>query len=514
MQGYAARAIKRTALAATLAAATLAAGLSAASAQAAGPKGGGGGIITRTLETSSSSLTPLGIYVGVGVFCAAASPIIGTIVLGREMTAPEVLRSSLGCFLGPPGWLLANLIMPPDLTPRTPPPPGPRVARRRPSPRRNVSIPRPGETDFVPDEVLLEVRDRASTRALIALTRRLHLTRLATQTFTLTGRTLQRWRIGPNMTVRATLIRLARSRIIVAAQPNWLYTLQQAPAPHNDAQAGSAQYVVRKLHLIAAHRLSEGGDVRVAVIDSEIDARHPDLAGDIAAQYDALGGSAVPHPHGTAMAGAIAAHHKLIGVAPKVRLLAVRAFAGEGESARGTTFNVMKGLDWAADHGARIVNMSFAGPADSMFADMLAKAHRRGLILIAAVGNAGPRSPPLYPAAYAAVIGVTATDANDKLLAQANRGSQVAVSAPGVDVLVPAPGGSYELTTGTSVAAAHVTGVAALLLAHNPKLSPYGVRQIIERSARHIPGKRDNVGAGEVDALAAIEALAKEEVRR
>lgn len=468
----------------------------------------------QAVEATTNSISAVGIYAGVGVGCAAISPMIGTIVLGREMTASEVWRSTFGCFLGPPGWLLADLIMPPDLTPRVPPPRGPIVSPRQPSPRRTVSIPRPGETDFVPDEVLLEVRDRTSARSLVTLARRLNMTRLDTQTFTLTGRTLQRWRIGPNTTVRATLRRLARYRIIAAAQPNWLYRLQQGPTQNDNAQSGSAQYVVRKLHLIAAHHLSEGDNVRVAVIDSEIDTKHPDIAGDIAAQYDALGGKTKPHPHGTAMAGAIAAHHKLIGVAPDVRLLAVRAFAGEGESARGTTFNVMKGLDWAANHGARIVNMSFAGPADSMFADLLAKAYRRGLVLVAAVGNAGPRSPPLYPAAYADVIGVTATDADDKLLPQANRGRQVAVSAPGVDILVPAPGDSYQLTTGTSVAAAQVSGVAALLLARNPKLSPYGVRQLIEHSARHIPGKRDNVGAGEVDALAAMEAMAKEQVRR
>jgi subtilisin family serine protease len=194
-------------------------------------------------------------------------------------------------------------------------------------------------------------------------------------------------------------------------------------------------------------------------------------------------------------------------------LLAVRTFAGEGESAQGTTFNVMKGLDWAAGHNARIVNMSFAGPADSMFADMLTKAHRRGLVLIGAVGNAGPRSPPLYPAAYRDVIGVTATDADDKLMPQAVRGRQVAIAAPGVDILASAPNDSYQLTSGTSVAAAHVSGVAALLLSRNPKLSPYGVREILERSARHIPGKRDEVGAGEVDSLAAVQALAKRQVQ-
>ena len=100
------------------------------------------------------------------------------------------------------------------------------------------------------------------------------------------------------------------------------------------------------------------------------------------------------------------------------------------------------------------------------------------MVLIAAVGNAGPRSPPLYPAAYAQVIGVTATDADDKLLSAANRGAQVAVAAPGVDIVEPAPDGNYQVTSGTSVAAAHASGVAALLLARDPKLSPapFGAR--------------------------------------
>ena len=134
--------------------------------------------------------------------------------------------------------------------------------------------------------------------------------------------------------------------------------------------------------------------------------------------------------------------------------------------------------------------MSFAGPPDPMLRDMLAKAHARGIVLIAAVGNAGPHSPPLYPAADPDVIGVTATDADDKLMPQANRGPQVAVAAPGVEMLVPAPDDKYQLTTGTSVAAAHASGVAALLLARNPKLTPDEVRRDLIRSARHIAGQQ------------------------
>ena len=91
-------------------------------------------------------------------------------------------------------------------------------------------------------------------------------------------------------------------------------------------------------------------------------------------------------------------------------------------------------------------------------------------MLIAAAGNAGPNSPPLYPAADRNVIAVTATDMEDRLYTGANRGNHIAVAAPGVDVLVPAPGGNYQFTTGTSVAAAHVSGVVALLIERNPKL--------------------------------------------
>jgi len=207
------------------------------------------------------------------------------------------------------------------------------------------------------------------------------------------------------------------------------------------------------------------------------------------------------------MASAIAAHSKLIGVAPKVKLLAVRAFSGGSDSAQATTFNIMKGLDWAAAKNARIVNMSFAGPGDAMMRDMLGKANARGMVLIAAVGNAGPYSPPLFPAADAHVIGITATDAEDRLLPQANRGTQVAVAAPGVEILAAAPGGGYQVTSGTSVAAAHASGVAALLLARDAKLTPAQVRNAMIRSAHPIAGSRRDFGAGVIDALAAINSL-------
>jgi subtilisin family serine protease len=290
-------------------------------------------------------------------------------------------------------------------------------------------------------------------------------------------------------------------RQVSGAQPNYLYALSEdAPAP-----ADANQYAPTKLNLLAAHRLATGNGILVAMIDSGVDASHPDLAGAIAANFDAAAGEDTPHPHGTGMAGAIAARRTLVSAAPRVSLLTVHAFGVRAEGAQGTTFDIVKGLDWAAERGARIVNMSFAGPADPRLADALAKARRQNIVLIAAAGNAGANSPPLYPAADPNVIAVTATDPADALFPGAVRGRHIAVAAPGVEVLVPAPDGAYQFTTGTSVAAAEVSGVAALLIERNPALTPNDVRRILTGTAKHLgpPGRGRDFGAGLVDAAKA-----------
>jgi subtilisin family serine protease len=460
-------------------------------------------VVTRT-----QPVTPFGWYVIGSIGCAAVSPMIGTVILGRELTIGEVYHTTLGCMLGPVGWLLADALFPPAVT-GTNTQIGKQQRKSGQVVRgRHFNIPPPRETRFVSNEVLFEFSNGASAQARGALARSLQLTQVEAQSFALTGRTIERWRINGTRTVRDTLRLVARNfPSVVAGQANGIYVGEQAqPTIKQDAaaDAGAVQYVVRKLHLMEAHRINSGDDVLVAVIDSKIDTDHPDLAGVIAAEYDAVGTSTPAHSHGTAMAGAIAAHSKLVGVAPKVKLLAARAFSGTGESAQSTTFNILKALDWAASKNARIVNLSFAGPPDAMLREMLIKANARGIVLIAAVGNAGPRSAPLYPAADPGVIGVTATDAEDKLMPQANQGPQVTVAAPGVEILAVAPGGGYQVTSGTSVAAAHASGVAALLLAAKPNLTPAQVRSELVRSASRVPGKRNEVGAGVIDALAVI----------
>ena len=188
-----------------------------------------------------------------------------------------------------------------------------------------------------------------------------------------------------------------------------------------------------------------------------------------------------------------------------MRILAVRAFG----TTQGSTFSILKALDWAVAHNARVINMSFAGPPDPAMQRALVVARQKGAILVAAAGNAGPKSPPLYPAADPGVIAVTATDANDRLFTMANRGAYVSVAAPGVDILMPSPGGNYWMSSGTSMAAAYVSGVAALILERRPQLSPDAVRKVLLSTARDLgaKGRDDQFGAGLTDAYQAVMSL-------
>jgi subtilisin family serine protease len=317
-----------------------------------------------------------------------------------------------------------------------------------------------------------------------------------------------------------------------SGQPNYLFSAAQqtsdAPATFTPpaaampaatpvaAAAGAlpamgdpAQYSLAKLRLQEAHGLTKGNNVLVAVIDSGIDAGHPELRGVIAGTFDALNKSEKPHLHGTAMAGAIAARSRLMGVAPAARILAIRAFSAAGDSAQATTFAILKGIDHAVNNNARVINMSFAGPADPGVARALAAARAKGIVLVAAAGNLGEKSPPQYPAADPNVIAVTATDAEDKLFQASNRGGHIAVAAPGVDILVPAPGANYDMTSGTSVASAHVSGVVALILERKPGLDPDAVRKILLSTAKDLgpSGQDEQFGAGLADAYQAILAV-------
>ena len=380
---------------------------------------------------------------------------------------------------------------------------GPAAAKQA-LPARRSGVPPAGERRYVPDEVVIALPSTLSPQALDALARRHRLVRVASESIGLTATTFHRWRIADARSVSDVIRALEADGGVRTAQPNYRFTLQQGVAAAA-APRLVQQYAVDKLDLAQAHRLATGNTCLIAVIDSGVDTAHPEIAAAIAGRFDAVDPAAPPDNHGTAIAGAISAHAQLTGVAPTARILAIRAFS----ATESTTLAILKGIDWAVANGARIINMSFAGPQDPEIARALAAARRKGVLLVAAAGNAGPKSPPLYPAADPNVIAVTATDADDRLLKVANRGRHIALAAPGVDIVVPATGGGYQVSSGTSVAAAHVSGIAALLLELQPGLAPDAVRKILQSTAKDLgpKGRDDQFGAGLANAYRAVRSL-------
>jgi filamentous hemagglutinin family protein len=383
--------------------------------------------------------------------------------------------------------------------------PGPQPTRLNVGEGRYFYLPPPGETRLVQNEVVLQLPCDTPAPTLATVTRQLRLNVLSTQCLGQSGTAVYRMQIGTGQTLASVIRALASHRVVAAAQANYTYELSQETAAETAGDAG--QYILDKLKLNDIHRMVKGANVSIAVIDSEIDASHPDLEGVIVNRFDATGADEKPHAHGTGMAGAIGSHRRLKGVAPSAQLYAIRAFSTKASNAESTTFNILKGLDWAVNNNVRVVNMSFAGPKDPSLERALKVAYDKGIVLIAAAGNAGPKSPALYPAADKNVIAVTATDIDDKLFSGANRGNHIAIAAPGVDILVPAPEGTYQMTTGTSVATAHISGIVALLLERNPRLTPDEVRKILIASAKRL-GAKNEFGAGLVDPVKALELAA------
>jgi filamentous hemagglutinin family protein len=390
------------------------------------------------------------------------------------------------------------------------PPQGPLRAVLGPNGEQFSSIPPIGETRFLSNEVVLNVNLNVTPAQIQAIAKQLGLTIVTSQTIDALGQISYRFTIPGGRSVTDIILALEANSIVAVAQPNYVFNLVQPTTDgRGDFRADPSQYSARSLNLEQAHRIASGNNVLVAVIDSGVDTAHPDLRNAIAGSFDAVGAGEPPHSHGTAMAGAIVQRGQLLGVAPNAKVLAIRAFSEQNNTAEGTTFGIVKAIDHAVAQGARIINMSFAGPRDPTLERALRVARDKGSVLIAAAGNAGPKSAPLYPGADPNVIAVTAIDAGNRLFRQANQGGYVALAAPGVDVIAPAPRAAYQMSTGTSIATAHVSGVAALLLERDPTLKPADVRAILLSTAADLGprGRDDQFGWGLVDAHRALMAV-------
>lgn len=312
-------------------------------------------------------------------------------------------------------------------------------------------------------------------------------------------------RQGQNQNLRELLTMLLQDGRVLTAQPDYIYTPVQGPAEEKETPPQGAA-----LSPSAGKHQPTGMGVKLAVIDTCVERNHNELQGSVTSSFDAVrrvSGSCKPEDHGTAVASLIAGHYKLHGTAEGATLLSAQAFtfSSEENEIAATSREIALAMDWAATQGAQVMNLSFAGPADPLIERVVAAAYRKGIGLVAAAGNAGPASPPLYPAAYPEVIAVTATNGKRQIYSAANRGKYISVSARGVDVLAAHVNNTYGMESGTSFAAAEVSGVVASLLEKRPKAGPEEIRAALQETAAAVPGvDRNEAGFGLVNPAAAV----------
>ncbi len=300
---------------------------------------------------------------------------------------------------------------------------------------------------------------------------------------------------------------------VAYAQPNHMYQT----SAYNDPLV-SLQYGPQLMDADRAHQVTTGRAVSVAVIDTAIDSDHPDLKGKVVEQIDLIG----PDPpgltgvHGTLMSGVIGATENnelgIYGVAPDARIVGLKAcqpLLDSPSEAACSSESIARALDEAIRRKIRVINMSLGGPADRLVEALVSKAAAENIVVVAAAGNEGPSAPPSYPAAYGPVIAVSAIDLDDEQYDKANVGPYVDLTAPGVNIISTMPGERFSLFSGTSMATAHVSAVAALLIQAKPDLSLAELTGALEGTAVDLGqrGRDPRFGAGRVNACRALERL-------
>ncbi|MFD5542990.1 type VII secretion-associated serine protease mycosin [Streptomyces sp. NPDC127079] len=294
------------------------------------------------------------------------------------------------------------------------------------------------------------------------------------------------------------------------------------------------QWGLSALHLDEAWQTTKGRGITVAVLDTGVEADHPDLVGNVLAAKDMIGFGARQGQrdwarHGTAMAGIIAGHGHgvgngdgVMGVAPEARILPVRVILEDGDSARGKARAsrgdaLAEGIRWAADHGADVINLSLGDDSDSAHPEpsedeAIQYALKKDVVVVASAGNGGDKGDHIsYPAAYPGVIAATAVDKFGTRASFSTRRWYATVSAPGDDIVIADPDHKYYEGWGTSAASAFVSGAVALIKAAHPGLTPAQIKKLVEDTARDAPagGRDDSRGFGMIDPAAAIKAAAR-----
>jgi subtilisin family serine protease len=278
----------------------------------------------------------------------------------------------------------------------------------------------------------------------------------------------------------------------------------------------SQQWALDRVSFEAAWKVTRGRNVTVAVVDSGVEASHEDLRGSVLHGIDYVtpggDGRTDPNGHGTHVAGIIAAHVNnglgIAGAAPDVKILPVRVLDKNGG---GVASNVAKGVIWAADHHARVINLSLGGGQAPGIQEAIQYANRKGAVVLAAGGNNGQDgNDPMYPAAYPEAIAVAGVDSSLKHMSIGNTGGYLDVSAPGVGI-VSAWGSSptaYASATGSSMATPYAAAAAALIISENPHMSVDRVTTLLENQATDLgaPGDDPVFGHGLINPLASLAA--------
>ncbi len=284
----------------------------------------------------------------------------------------------------------------------------------------------------------------------------------------------------------------------------------------NDPEFNLHQYSPQLIHADQAWDITRGNaDILVAVVDTGADMDHPDLQNKIVAGWDFVNDDSDPsddNGHGTHVTGIIAAATNnglgIAGIGFNTRVMAIKVLSSSGA---GYYSKVAQGITYAADHGARIINLSLRGTVDSsLLKDAVDYAWNKGVLVVAAAGNDGSDSP-VYPAAYDHVLAIAATDWNDQRWSISNYGDYIDLAAPGVGIYSTdweGGAGPYASRSGTSMASPHVAAVAALMLAVNPNLTNQDLENLLKSSATDLgdPGWDPYYGYGRVDAYRAVQA--------
>jgi subtilisin family serine protease len=278
----------------------------------------------------------------------------------------------------------------------------------------------------------------------------------------------------------------------------------QGGDPYAHLQHGSTS-----LRLEQAHRWATGKGVKVAVVDTGVDFDHPDLRERVKKAQNFVDRgerSFTSDIHGTAVAGLIAATANndvgIAGAAPQAEIYALKACWEQPPGVRQavcTSYTLAKAVDFAIVQGAQVLNFSLAGPADPLLGKLIDHALAKGIVVVAADGGTSQD----FPASYKGVIGVVGSNDLHGPPTVPPGHSTATLAAPGVDILTTMPHGTYDLFSGSSAAAAEISGIAALLLEKNPRLTPSEIAAILHKTSHPIAA--DPVG--EVDACAAVASL-------